>query len=537
MINNSIAINCSHDSSVCINVGGTYRIYELERITKERNFNLVNADRLKQIEVLQYVMKLIKEEYNIPYFHTCFFSEINNIKDELISIIQQVFQCSVLQSVDHHLSHAACGLYQSNFDECLIFSYDAGGKSIEGEIETFCIYHAIKSKGIIKKLASLPIDICGAYTMMAIPISEIHKTDAWSKYHTYAGKLMGLSAYGSFETTLQIKDIVDFFYKTTTIERLSDLGKKIGIDLSDINTVSGIDSSNLSMVSQLAFEQIALNAMMPFIKRYSYPVILTGGGALNVLLNQRLKDLITETDNSANQANMVFVPPNPNDCGLSFGMMAIHDKPQTQVKIQYNGVGILDIHRLLEYTERYGAEKISMDNLARFLIDGNIVGVIHGNSEVGARALGNRSILAYPALSEMKDKINKIKHREFFRPFAPCIREDNLQEYFHFNGESPYMSFAPKIREEFSERVPSVVHADGTCRVQSVTREQNIFLYSILTEVDRLKAIPILLNTSFNIKGKPILTTIEDAIEVLETTEIDAVLIEGYLFKKRKIND
>ncbi len=535
-----IAIYGSHDANICISPSpGVYRIYELERIAKIRNFNLAK-NQAASLLVLIMVRDLIKEEYGIIKFDTCYFSELDEAGKYMMT---SVFSGSPMNFVeaDHHLAHAACALYQSPYDECLIFSYDAGGKSIDGGIETFCIYHAIRSKGIIKKLVSLPIDVCGPYTMLAIPIPEIKKDDMWSGYLTYAGKKMGLAAYGTMQMDWFYK-IKEFYYKTSTLDRMEYLGKEINENLSGVNSFTGIlhgNSKDLAATSQKAFEYIVLNAVMPYIHRYSYPIILTGGGALNVLLNQRFKDLISKTQTSANASDFVFVPPNPNDCGLAFGMMAMATEMKDQslkpINIQYNGVGILDMDNLMKYVEKYDAKKTNNDQLAQYLCDGKIIGVIAGNSEVGPRALGNRSILAYPGYPEMKDKINKIKHREFYRPFAPVVKSEDMSKYFSFKGESPYMSFAPKISVDWYDRVPAVVHKDGTSRVQSVSRDQNVFLYQLISEVEKISGIGMLLNTSFNIKGKPILTSLEDAFEVLETTELDAVYTEGYLFIKKVI--
>ena len=158
---------------------------------------------------------------------------------------------------------------------------------------------------------------------------------------------------------------------------------------------------------------------------------------------------------------------------------------------------------------------------------------MRGNSECGPRALGNRSILAWPGDPLMKDKINNnIKFREFFRPVAPVVRAEDIAIYFSPAPDSPFMSFAPWVDKPFREKIPAIVHKDGTARVQTVTEDQNEFLWELLTCVEVIKDIGVLLNTSFNIKGKPILTTIEDAIEVWQTTELDCLFIEGYLFEK-----
>lgn len=528
-----LSIYGSHDSNITIYVDGKIRIYELERLTKIRNFNL--SEKFKEsgqycISILEELYSIIKKDFgdNIIFDKFYHFECDTNI----VKYISNLINLKAFYSYGtHHNYHLKCAIHQSNYDECLVFSYDAGGKGFTNEVETFCIFYVRKSDHVINQLASLPIDICGAYTMLAIPISEIHKEDLYTKYLTYAGKKMGLAAYGNINKDW-VEPIKNFYYSVSTIERMKILGEKIGLNLSGINTISGQDSKDLAATSQYVFEELFFNAAMPFIRRYELPVILTGGGALNVLLNQKIKKIITKTKVSANESDFVFIPPNPNDCGISLGITLSELHIEDKINVQYSGFSILDIEKLNFYVEKYKALKVEPHEIAWLLLEGKVVGILNGNSEVGARALGNRSILAYPAFKEMKDKINEIKKREFYRPFAPVVRAEDMMKYFNFNGESTYMSFAPEISVDYVDKVPSIVHYDRTARVQSVTREQNVFIYQILEELERKDYIPMLLNTSFNIKGNPILTTIEDALHVLETTNLDAVYIEGYLFKK-----
>ncbi len=511
-----LSIYGSHDSSICIKpLPDTYRVYEFERLLKKRNIE----DNFK--EHLITVRDLIKAEYGIEDYGSCFYGQI---EPHQLDILREVFGFNHFEEISHHLGHASAGLYQSPFnEECLIISSDSGGHEMNEGIATFCIYHADKRKSI-NKIASIPLDVCSPYTLLALPIKEIFKTDVWTKFLTYAGKIMGLSAYGTIRKDW-IDPIKKFYYEVADTDNLKKLGDKIGLNFSAINSISGQEAYDLACTSQFVFEELTLNAIMPFVHKYKIPVILTGGGALNVLMNQQFRNRI---------GNPLFIPVNPNDCGLSFGFMTLRNPPSEQVNISYNGFGILDIQELPDYVEKYKAEKVNTKEIARLICKGNIIGVMHGNSEVGARALGNRSILCDPSIAKMKDKLNKIKQREFFRPFAPVVKQEDVNKYFHFDGDSKFMTYAPLVKEEFRKKLPSIVHADFTARVQTVTKQDNEFLYSLIDNVETISSIGVLLNTSFNIKGNPILTTISDAIEVLETTELDYLYCEGYLFKKKK---
>jgi carbamoyltransferase len=190
-------------------------------------------------------------------------------------------------------------------------------------------------------------------------------------------------------------------------------------------------------------------------------------------------------------------------------------------------------------TEKYHAyEQWDPSILVDDLEKGKIVGVVRGNSEHGPRALGNRSIICSPAISDMKDILNeKVKHREWYRPFAPVVRLEDVSEYFEWDRESRWMSFCPKVKEEWRERLPAITHVDNTARVQTVTREQNEWLYDLLTNFKEKTGIGVLLNTSFNVNGKPILSTYKDAFHIYDTTDIDGLIIEHLYIRKENYVD
>jgi carbamoyltransferase len=167
------------------------------------------------------------------------------------------------------------------------------------------------------------------------------------------------------------------------------------------------------------------------------------------------------------------------------------------------------------------------------LADGNVVGWFQGRSEFGPRALGNRSILADPRHADMKDILNaRVKHRQPFRPFAPIVLEERAHEIFGDNHDSPYMLMAKHVRPQWKDKIPAVVHVDGTARVQTVNAEQNERLYRLLREFDALTGVPVLINTSFNIKGEPIVETPHDAVACFLGTGIDYLALHDLLITK-----
>ena len=174
-----------------------------------------------------------------------------------------------------------------------------------------------------------------------------------------------------------------------------------------------------------------------------------------------------------------------------------------------------------------------INQTSKHISEEKAIGWFQGRMEFGPRALGNRSIICDPTIGEMKDTLNaKVKGREYYRPFAPVVRLEDVNKYFNWDKESRWMSFCAEVKEEYKNVLKAITHVDGTARVQTVTREQNEFLYDLLTEMHNQKGIGVLLNTSFNIAGKPILNTYEDALWVLDNKQMDALLLEDYYIKK-----
>ena len=170
---------------------------------------------------------------------------------------------------------------------------------------------------------------------------------------------------------------------------------------------------------------------------------------------------------------------------------------------------------------------------AQRLAEGKIVGWFQGKAEFGPRALGNRSILTRPFPAEMKDYLNsRVKFRESFRPFAPAVLYDHLESYFDINQESPHMLIACQATDLAREKIPATVHVDNSCRVQSVKRENNVRFHSLLNAFYAKTGCPVLLNTSFNVKGQPIVNTPRQAIECYLSTNIDCLVIGDYFFEK-----
>jgi len=350
---------------------------------------------------------------------------------------------------------------------------------------------------------------------------------------TYPGKMMGLASYGNVREEW-LEPLTKFFLTQmnglTYQKPLAILGDEIGLVFDSKNRINGKDGQDLAASVQKAWEEVFLSYAKPFMKDWpDYPIILTGGCALNIILNTRIKEEFNKE---------VFIGPNPNDCGLAAGMLLNNIRPEEPADLTYSGLKLLDIDTISEYIQNAHyclSSFLDNDKVVEDLVKGKIVGVARGRSEHGPRALGNRSVLCNPQIPDMKDILNaKVKGREYYRPFAPVVRLEDVNKYFEFEGEARWMSFCPKVRKEYRDKLSGITHIDGTARVQTITSEQNPWLYEILTKMDKETGIGVLLNTSFNVAGKPILNTVRDAFDIFWRKELDALIIEDYYFRKRE---
>jgi len=269
---------------------------------------------------------------------------------------------------------------------------------------------------------------------------------------------------------------------------------------------------------------------------------LAGGVALNCVANGRI----------AREAGFdnVWIQPAAGDDGIAigcayYGHLALMGKPRSYVmRSAYLGAayGEEDVgaaigrRRVRLATRRRRSPDICADT-ARVLAEGRVVGWFQGRSEFGPRALGNRSILADPRDARMKAILNsRVKHRQAFRPFAPVVLAERAGEIFESDEPSPYMLIAKRVRAEWRHRIPAVVHIDGSARVQTVDAATNALLYRLLKEFDALTGVPVLVNTSFNVKGEPIVETPQDAVACFLETGIDYLVLHDVLIAKSRLH-
>ena len=314
-------------------------------------------------------------------------------------------------------------------------------------------------------------------------------------YLDHAGKVMALKAFGEHNSDV------------TSVSHIDDLDKLWDFMVLDQHINDQQYIMDYIHTAHEETEKIYLKHFREFIKPDDI-VGYSGGIAQNTIINKVLRDSIP---------NLV-IPPHANDQGLSIGAIEYLRKEYNLMALPKEGFPFMQDD---EAPPRPSTKTIK--DTAELLAQGKIVGWYQGHGEIGPRALGNRSILMNPFDPQGKDWINaKVKHREPFRPFGASVLEEKVSQYFYWNGPSPYMLYVMDVLEP--DRFPPITHADGTCRVNTVSPEQEDY-YMLLKEYEKLTGVPVLLNTSLNNGGRPIAGRIADALELYYKTDLDTLVV------------
>tara|TARA_B110000014_G_scaffold254834_1_gene235920 strand:+ start:726 stop:2429 length:1704 start_codon:yes stop_codon:yes gene_type:complete len=444
---------------------------------------------------------------------------------------------------EHHLSHASYSFFTSPYEESAILTTDG-----VGEWSTTSIgignNNSVKLLQDIRWPHSLGLFYSAFTYFLGFQVNE-------GEY-----KLMGLSSYGKpkyydliLENLIDVKndgsihlnmDYFAFTYdKVMTNQKFSELfGIKRRKEDEEVKQIH----FDIGASAQKVLEDILLK-MVEYLyqKTKSKNLCLGGGVALNGVANYKiLKESSFEN---------IHIPPSPGDAGSAVGAAQYlyysyhkqnrkveNDVTKRIIENVYVGPSFSsdEIKKFLdEKNIKYEIlnEDELVKNCARLIVEGNVVGWYQGKMEWGPRALGNRSILADPRQKEMKDILNeKIKHRESFRPFAPSILEEYVAEYFEMNIPSPYMLMVSPVKKP--DKIPAVTHVDGTGRLQTVSKNSNPLYYKLINEFYNLTGIPVVINTSMNVKGEPIVNTPEQAYNMLIKTDMDCIFLKNFMVKK-----
>ena len=367
----------------------------------------------------------------------------------------------------HHYSHAAAGYYTSKFDDAVIVVIDA-----IGEWNTSTIWTGEGNK--IKNIESINYPI--SFGLFYSAFTQLVGLKPNEEEYIF----MGMAGYG--DSLKYLKQVDEYFPV---------------FDRQKYNFHKGINEWPYEILEQdkfdiaAAVQKVYENRLVEFMRYAKHKtkktnLVFMGGCALNCSANTRLWDIF----------NDIWIMPNPGDAGSSLGAAAALYGSHLDWQGPYLGYQLGNNYPVLDIVDGLKKNKI--------------VAVANGRAEYGPRALGNRSILADPRDPLIKDAVNKIKQRELFRPFAPVVMEEHASNWFDMSFTSPYMQYAVKCLKPKS--IPSVVHIDGTSRVQTVNRHQHPGLWRVLNKFYLETGVPVLLNTSLNIKGQPLLNDQNDIL-------------------------
>ena len=444
---------------------------------------------------------------------------------------------------EHHMSHAAHAFYTSPFEESAILTIDGVGEWSTTSIG-YAKDNSIKITNDIRWPHSLGMFYSAFTYFLGFKVNE-------GEY-----KLMGLSAYGTpkyydliLDNLIDVKDdgsirlnmkYFAFTYdKVMTNKKFSDL---FGISPKTKNEKTLQIHFDIGASAQKVLEDIILKMVNHIYNKIKMKNLCFGGGvALNGVANYKIL--------KEGPFDNIHIPPSPGDAGSAVGaaqyLYYIYHKNSKDISknntqlIQENvyvGPSFSDdeIRKFLDSKKipykSFDRESL-LEKTAQLISDGNIVGWYQGKMEWGPRALGNRSILADPRREDMKDILNrKIKHRESFRPFAPSILEEYASDYFEIDVPSPYMLMVSPVKKP--KDIPAVTHVDGTGRLQTVSKESNSLYYDLINEFYKITGVPVIINTSMNVMGEPIVNTPEEAYQMIVKTDMDYIIMGNNLVRK-----
>jgi carbamoyltransferase len=445
------------------------------------------------------------------------------------NFLREIDPCRI-HVINHHLAHAYSVFYSSTFESAAVLIIDGRGS----EKETQSLFRATRER----------IDLIESTKVIGIGLLYAAVTQAIGFGLLQEGKTMGLAPYGAAVK----KNIFRFpRHYDGIITDYSSVCLEDSYDMCAPHDpiVSFEDKARAAFEVQEETEAALLHlARYAFERTGAESLCISGGVALNSVANYKVLRSGIFKD--------IFINPAASDTGIPLGGALYGYHKILQRAGKYRGISpylgplyteeqvtaAIEAYRGTPFNQRdfEGFSLVENDALelaAEMLSDNRIVACFHGRSEMGPRALGNRSILMSPLIAENKDILNgHVKHREAFRPFAPSILEEYTQDYFEIDRPSPYMLLVPKVVEEKRQCIPAVTHVDGTGRLQTVTRKLNPHFYSVIERFHEKTGVPVLLNTSFNVANEPIVETPADAIRCFLSTGIDALLIGEYLLIK-----
>lgn len=452
----------------------------------------------------------------------------------------------------HHLTHATTAFYNSGFDDAAALVIDGAGSGIEipdleqlkqdtWEVES--IWSLSYPATVTKHLVNYGSNNVDSFELTdndcQIEVSDGHgitkSYEAVTQYLGFhaieAGKTMGIAPYGKPNDSIKIHE--GRFNNRNFIKPKFPAGNVIRCDLDPgLKEYEGdtawhtdpelIDDfrKDLAYAVQKSAEERVINLIKKTIELTGKKkIVMAGGFVLNCVANYEFLKEFPDVE--------FYHEPVSHDGGNVMGACQYvyrtisKDSVKTPLTSLYLGLDHSKEYKTANF-EEFDVTDVTAADVAKLIADQNIVCLYQGRSEAGPRALGNRSILFDPTVPNGKDIVNEVKKREWFRPFAGSVMTEHADEWFDLRSrkDSPFMMYAVNVKEDKQKLIPAITHVDGTCRIQTVTREQNPNYYELINEFNKIKNVPILFNTSFNLAGDPLVETLDEALETLKKSEL-----------------
>ena len=519
-----ISTYAGHEASVSFYVDGKITVVELDKLLGVKYFNLQEMSTVEKAEVLTKALEVAGIENDFDMWVNGSYHGRRNGVLEHAKFENIINAKRMVYGPGHHTCHAHSAYWQSPFDKAWLISSDGGGND-----GYFNIYQCNRKTGPTQDEQIDRFDFGTFYGLIGSILPQVGRSTKW--FYDIAGKAMALAGQLDGKVSQELKSVIHQIYSSSQ-GGFTELGKVVGIrDMKHTlnHNIKGskgtikfkhFDDQRLGLKVAKANQETLQDKFEAIITDRQYNLglqddnlIITGGVALNISNNENIKDKF--------KCN-TFIPPNPSDGGLSLGglfwYMHLVGIPVPEQDYKFSGTPFIGAPKK--------KRKTSIKTIAKMIREGAILGIIEGDSELGPRALGRRSIVCDPSNKDVVQKLNKdIKHREWYRPFAPIMLEDHLiWVESHSHDDLTKMSYATRVSLEFERLYPAVVHADGTARVQ-VCEDKDSTVYKLLKEI----GTP-LLNTSFNDNGKPIVSNWEDAYSMLPS--LDGIVVNGVLIKE-----
>tara|TARA_B100000787_G_scaffold141355_1_gene110445 strand:+ start:10459 stop:12183 length:1725 start_codon:yes stop_codon:yes gene_type:complete len=570
-----LGINFLHsDSSACLFKDG-----HLICATEEERFTRIKHTMAFPIEAINYCLKSEKLDISMIDVITINSNPISSLLRKILFILQSPTSIAIafssisnsrkklnlknyiskidskkkfngsIKYIDHHESHIASSLFFNNFNECVNLSIDGFGDFVS------CAWgHSTENNIKLDKKIYFPHSLGIFYQAMTQYLGFKNYGDEY--------KVMGLSSYGEPKYVNEVSKLIkkdkegfklnlDYFlhHKKSILSTNNDQAIYKNLYSKKLIELLGDERKNdekitkkhmdLAKSIQTVYENIFFYMLENLYKKYkSDNLSLSGGCAMNSVANGKI---IEKTS-----FKKIYTSPNPGDAGGSVGSASVYiynslNKPISVKNYAYLGSKydleyikkILDKNNLIKkYKVNYLDDDQLYKKIALALSESKIIGWFQGSAEWGARALGNRSIIADARNPKIKDIINsKIKRRESFRPFAPSILYEKMNEWFDIDKEVPFMSEVYPIKKEKISLLPGITHVDGTGRLQTVKKQNNLKYYNLIKSFYELTGVPIILNTSFN-ENEPIVNNPTEAIECFDRTDMDLLVLENYVISR-----